>query len=85
MLKLVENEKLKGIWIGDMNDGDVAVITEWSCVSIYLGRIVQRHGNKLITIGMPHNNSWIDAFKNNSLSVNCRVRLLEKGETLIVV
>ncbi len=79
MIELVKQEKSKGIWIGDMKDGDIGVVV--SCLlECYLGRIVQRHYDKLITIGMAHQ-YWAFISK---LPSDFRVRLLEKGDTLIV-
>ena len=78
MIKLIEKEKPKGVWVGDMKNGDVAIIV--NCViNCYVGRIVQRHGNALITIGASLTWSF-----THYLPENFRVRLLEKGETLIV-
>ena len=79
MIELVKKEKLKGIWVGDMKDGDVGVIVAWPPMSCYLDKIVQRHKNKLINIG---NSDWWHSCC--VIPKNCRVRLLEKGETLIV-
>lgn len=79
MIKLVTEEKPKGIWVGHMNDGDVAVIV--GCfITGYLGRIVQRYENNLITIGKSEEH-WEPISR---LPDNFCVRLLEKGETLIV-
>ncbi len=79
MIKLVEEEKLKGIWVSDMKDGDVGVIVDCK-IDCYVGRIVQRYINVLITIGTS-NGHWSHIF---DLPKNFRVRVLEKGETLIV-
>lgn len=81
MIKLVEKERLEGIWAGDMEDGDVGVIVGCA-IDHYVDRVVQRHNNKLIAIGVSINGVWSPI---SNLPNTFRVRLLEKGETLIVV
>jgi hypothetical protein len=84
MIKLVKKEKPKGIWVGDMKDGDVGIIVDWT-VAMCLDEIVQRYHNNLVGVGMSGGNGWSNLFINDDLSTNCRVRLLEKGDILIVV
>ena len=88
MIKLEEKETPEGIWAGDMKDGDVAVIISWSDsfdYNTYPGRIVQRYGTQLITIGMGWGQGWSRGFyRQCGFSEACRVRLLEKGEKLVV-
>jgi len=79
MIKLVKKDRPEGIWIGDMEDGDVGVIVSW-LGGHYLGTIVQRYHTDLIILGKSDN--WKDVL---NASKNYRVRLLEKGETLVVV
>ena len=80
----LEKEKPEGIWVGDMKDGDVAVIVSWAFGG-YAGRIVQRYGLHLISLGMDYNKGWRDLWSYpSSISKNNRVRLLEKGEKLVV-
>jgi len=81
MLKLV-NEKHEGAHVLKMEDGDVAVIVSWpynGCV----GRVVQRYENTLISLGLDSDHSWRTLF-SPIVSGKCRVRILEKGETLVV-
>ena len=80
MIELVKKDRPKGIWVDNMKDGDIGVIVAWP-YSSYLGRIVQRYESGLITIGIPGRNSWVCS----TLPDDCRVRLLEKGEMLVVV
>lgn len=80
MIELVKKEEVKGIWASNMKGGDVGVIVGHSNAE-YLGRIVQRYNRSLITVGTPCF-TWSSIF---SLCNDFRVRLLEKGETLIVV
>lgn len=85
MLKLVNN-KVNDISVTGMRDGDLAVITEWvgnkkhGCV----GAIVQRYKDILIAVGQTSGKSWTLILSLDSTDNDCRVRLLEKGETLIV-
>lgn len=81
MLKLVNPEKPKDIQVGDMQDGDIAVITQWNAGQ-YIGRVVQRYGDYLISVGALMGHGWGKMFPADW--PECRVRVLEKGETLVV-
>ena len=76
MLKL-NQEYQKTILAKNLKDGQLAVITD--DVSNYKGRIVQKHGNNLVAIGMATGNGW-----SNANSVTLSVRILEDGELLTV-
>lgn len=84
-VRLVENPVNKLIPVQSMKDGDIAVITCWDS-SVYIGRVVQRYYNNLICVGSNSRNGWSDIFSSpvEKPSNQCRVRLLEKGETLII-
>jgi len=82
MLKLKDGND-GSTFVTSMLDGDIAVITNWS-VSNYVGRIVQRYGDSLITLGEDSGWGWGEYFKNVKSDSQCRVRILEKGETLEV-
>lgn len=62
-----------------MLDGQVGIITNWEDSPQYVGRIVQRHGDDLITINAPKGNSWPRLFHNEMDMPECRVRILPKG------
>ena len=79
MIELVEKIRPEGLWPGDMKDGDIGVIVAWP-VSVYVGQIVQRYQDQLISVGIRSAIRW-NTFK---VPNSCRVRLLKKGETLIV-
>jgi len=81
MLKL-KTDKSSGIYVNDMEDGDIAVVVDWTIPSI-VGRIVQRYKDSLITIGMNSGEGWTNCFLQEK-NEHCRVRLLEPGEELIV-
>ena len=84
MIKLVQKEKPKGIWVADMKDGSVGVIVSWTNRQ-HLGAIVQRYYNDLVGVGMRGETGWSKSFNPIcSFSTDCRIRLLEKGETLVV-
>ena len=84
MIKLVNNEQPKSICVNDMQDGDIGVVVVWSD-GRYLGRIVQRYKDHLLVVGEQSGREW-DTIFNSGLGrwEDCHVRLLEKGETLIV-
>lgn len=76
------------IHVLDMEDGQVAEIVEWKQVNVddpYEGRIVQRVGSDLITIGSGRGNTWIELFKCNLKDLpKCIVRLLQNGEEIVI-
>lgn len=85
MLKLINN-KPTDIAVTEMKDGDLAVITVWngSTKAVYVGLIVHRYKDILIPIGKRSGASWSMLFDNVEKHEDCRVRLLEKGEILVV-
>ncbi len=86
MLNLVRQQE-SSIPVMEMKDGDIAVIVNWSTDSYkYVDRIVQRHESTLLTVGANYGKAWGPVFSDGreSLPDTCRVRILEKGETLEV-
>lgn len=77
MVKLKSDEKLTTIMAKDLEDGQMAVIIE--DFNDYKGRVIQKFGDNLVTIGMSRGNGWC-----NGDSVTLLVRVLENGEELIV-
>ena len=80
MLRLASNKTNK-VCVSEMKDGDIAVITNWKCKS-YIGRVVQRYRDFLICVGTDSGHGWGEFFPNTSSPGH--VRILEKGETLVV-
>lgn len=74
MVELIGNERNNRVLAKDLKDGQIAIITE-SCP--YNGRIVQRFGDDMITIGLPSGHHWTQ-IGNNTLEV----RILEDGELI---
>lgn len=77
MVKLKSNEKPNTIMAKYLEDGQIAVIVE--DFSDYKGRVIQKFGDNLVTIGMSSGQGWC-----NGDSVTLLVRVLENGEELIV-
>ena len=77
MAKLKSNEKPATIMAKDLKDGQIAIIIE--DFSDYKGRVIQKFGDNLVTIGMSSGQSWC-----NGDSVKLLVRVLENGEELII-
>jgi len=78
MIELEKKEKSKSIWVGDMEDGDVAVIVSWT-IGNYAGGIVQRYGPHLVSLGMDCSGGWNSFWCcPASVSKNNRVRLLKR-------
>lgn len=66
--------------VAEMHDGQIGVIVGWTYGDLnYIGRVVQKCGDLLVSIGMPYTNSFTDC---NKYSSSCKVRLLKKGEIL---
>lgn len=83
-VKLVKDSKYNTISVLDMSDGDIAEIISWTNKQ-YVGTIVQRYINVLITVGSSSGKAWTGIFdidKNSSAAADCRVRLLVPGEKI---
>jgi hypothetical protein len=76
MIKLSE-EKVKTLLAKDLKDGQLAVIVE--DYSNYKGRIVQKYGDNLVSIGLPTGSGW-----QEWATVTLEVRVLQDGETLTI-
>ena len=79
-VKLLKEEPINDVLVNDMEDGEIGVIVAWE-PNEYIGRIVQRHEDELISIGKAYRYRWnaIDR-----LPSACRVRVLKKGEKLVI-
>ena len=79
-VELLKEEPIEGILVSEMKDGDVGVIVVWEPTE-YIGRIVQRHEDELISIGKAYKYRWNAIYR---LPSACRVRVLKKGEKLVI-
>lgn len=77
ILKAKENV----ICASKLKSGQLAVVINCN-IGCYIGRIVQPHRDTLITIGGEDGNCWDDYTRN--LNENFIVRILEKGEEIVV-
>jgi len=85
MLEL-KNKKTDEIHVSKMKDGDIAVITRW-LVGSYVGRVVQRYKNCLLTLGEGSGKGWGEFFsyqQTKDKDYEDYVRILKKGEVLVV-
>jgi hypothetical protein len=78
MIKLNE-EKGDTLLAKDLKDGQLAIIV--GDYSNFKGRIIQRYGNDLVSIGLPIGNGW----SNRADAVTLEVRVLQDGEILTVL
>ena len=78
MIKLNE-EKVKTLLAKDLKDGQLAVIVE--DFANYKGRIIQKYGDSLVSIGLPTGEGWT----NGAAVVTLKVRVLQDGETLTII
>ena len=70
------------VHVTDMRDGDIAVITKWG-VCRYTGRVVQRCGDGLISLGLDKGECWSDAFRGHfDRDDRYMVEILPSGTTL---
>lgn len=69
------------VHVKDMMDGQMAVITSWS-IPNYVGTIVQRVGENLISIGADSKYVWYQASWPHGVDKECRVRILSKGTVI---
>lgn len=76
------------ISIFDMEDGQIGEIVTWGGgKSEYSGRIIQRHSEKLISLGLPSGKSWphlLHSDYNRAEKQNYLVRLLQPGDSIVV-
>ena len=82
VIKSISND----IPISELMDGRLAIITRWEISPGCEGRIVQRYGNALVSIGMNCGNAWNIWFQSNPGRHDdvCRVKVLEPGTQLEV-
>jgi hypothetical protein len=77
MVRLKENLVEDVTKMSDLRDGQIAVIIE--DFADYKGRIVQKFGSIVITLGMDSGACW-----NNAETTTLEVKVLEPGTTLIL-
>lgn len=69
--------------VKEMKDGQIATIVSWERSGVYVGQVVQRFGNHLVTLGEPIQCAWEDLFLHKDASFNlCFVEILPKGTKL---
>ncbi len=83
MIKLKKEPEPIDVPVKHMVDGDVAIITSWS-VEQYIGTIVQRYGDVLMSLGKPSSRSWHEILKSANSQLDCRVRILQPGTELVI-
>jgi hypothetical protein len=84
MVRLQNKTEKKLIKPDQLKDGQLAEIIEWNGINDYIGYIVQRYENVLITIGGDSDDIW-DNINDSSLNDgSCLLRVLEKGELIEV-
>lgn len=74
-----EEEEQNLVPFSNMKDGQIGEI-KVSPVVNHIGSIVQRHGDKVITIGKSSSSAW----SHGSSVSTIFVRILEDGESLVV-
>lgn len=78
-MKVIEIPNKNTITPSEMKDGEIGIIREWATNSKYYeGRIVQKHGSKLIALGLASDKSFYSCTDTST----CRVEVLPKGTIL---
>ena len=86
MKVVLESESQNGIRSIDMKDGQIGVIVDWNTFPGYLGKIVQRFGPDLITLGAGEQKGWKDYFNQTGDNEEAyRVVILSPGTILRIV
>jgi len=62
-----------------MEDGDIALVTQ----GYHKGRVVQRYGSHLISIGKNKGDGWTNFFNKPSCD-DMKVKILKSGDTIIL-
>jgi hypothetical protein len=84
-IKLTKTPDTKIINVRQMLDGQIGEIVNWAPYGPdYIGAIVQRYGNILITIGKSVGDGWSSLFNTPEDKRGCLVRILDEGETLTI-
>jgi len=78
-MKLHLKEQDNTIPVYDLKDGQIAVIIDWDYQG-YVGRIVQRYEDILVTLGRSNGSAFTTALTNRNEKL--RVRVLEPGTLL---
>jgi hypothetical protein len=70
--------------IDHMQDGDVAITTDFDSDPDYIGKVVQRYGNHLVRLGFASGKSWENFFAKDHSKNSITVRILPSGTLLKV-
>lgn len=81
MAKLIDRRMPDEINVGDMKDGEIGIITSWPYEE-YVGRVVQRYENDLLTIGKGWEKGFRGYFFSNKKDPETRVSVFTKGEQI---
>jgi len=80
----LESKRRKGVInVSELKDGQIAEIISW-IYSEYIGIIVQRYQDSLVSIGESSGDSWESIYKSHLFNEVCVVRILDEGEMLII-
>ena len=66
--------------VRNMRDGQIGVIIEWYDLNQNIGKIIQRHNDSLVCL----QERWVYGASYVPQDDNTRVRILQKGEILII-
>lgn len=79
-MRVVNRNTPRIVTPAEMKDGEIGVIINWEDRPDYIGIVVQRHENILVTLGEEYGHSWTEADKITRPL--CQIEILPKGTTL---
>jgi len=81
-VRIESSNRPRDLCVNDMRDGQLGIVVRWSYDNCVLGRIVQRCKDVIIVLGESSGSSHTTVLNNRN--EDCRVRLLETGEKIVV-
>lgn len=81
----VKYKDQKNISVFNMQDGQIGVITKWGTSTEYLGRIIQRYNDVLVSVGNSSGKAWpfmLSQERDNKKDFT--VRPLESGDCIVI-
>lgn len=80
MMQIIERS-FSDVCVDDMEDGQIAIITNWGSHSKYAGTIVQRYGDHLITLAADSSHGWTNLFLSKH-GIEYQVKILQIGTVI---
>lgn len=79
-VSLVNDDEIQETQVRNLKDGDIAVIVKWGPHYEYVGRVIQKFGVRIVSIGLPSGQAWDTTPVGNQYTA----RVLQPGEKLVI-